>query len=142
VDEAGQSWDVFFWLFVWLGLAFGSHKTNWMLMIVLGVWIIVISVWANVFGVKVGVYEHDDGITLRSFFGSTSYGWEDLDRFEHQHRGTHDIVYARLTDGSRRRMTNLLQGQRVFWDGGETRDIVSVLNERLAERRARRRNPD
>lgn len=95
----------------------------------------VVAVWANVVAVRSGVYERDDGITLRSLFGSTHYGWDDLDRFEHQRRGTHDIVYARLTDGSRRRLTNLLQGQRVLWDGGETRDIVSVLHERLAERR-------
>jgi Bacterial PH domain len=125
-----------FWGIVWLGLAFGSHKTNWTVMIVLGVWIVVISVWANVVAVKGGVYEGDDGITLRSFFGSTQFRWGDLDRFEHQRRGTHDIVYARLTDGSRRRLTNLLQGQRVLWDGGQTNDIVAVLSERLAERRA------
>jgi hypothetical protein len=136
VDEAGQSWDDCFWVIVWLGLAFGSHKTNWTLMIVLGIWIVVISAWANVVAVRGGVYEGDDGITLRSFFGSTHYGWGDLDRFEHQRRGTHDIVYARLTDGSRRRLTNLLQGQRVLWDGGQTNDIVAVLSERLAERRA------
>ena len=62
-----------------------------------------------------------------------------MDRFEHQRQGTHDIVYVRLTDGNRRRLTNLLQGQRVLWDGGETKDIVGVLNERLAEWRATRR---
>jgi hypothetical protein len=54
----------------------------------------VISVWANVVAVKGGVYEKDDGITLRSLFSSAHLGWGDLDRFEHQRRGTHDFVYA------------------------------------------------
>lgn len=125
-----------FWVIVWFVLAFGSHKADWAMMIVLGGWIIVISVWANVVAVKGGVYEKDDGITLRSLFSSTHLGWGDLDRFEHQRRGTHDFVYARLTDGSRRRLTNLLQGQRVLWDDGQTNDIVSVLSERLAKWRA------
>jgi hypothetical protein len=125
-----------FWVIAWLALAFGSRDTNWTIMLVLGACLIVIAVWANVVAVKSGVYERDDGITLRSLFGSTHYGWGDLDRFEHQRRGTRDIVYARLTDGSRRRLTNLLQGQYVLWDGGQTTDIVAVLSERLAKWRA------
>jgi hypothetical protein len=125
-----------FWVIVWFALAFGSQKTNWTIMVVLGAWIIVISMWANVVAVKGGVYEVDDGITLRSLFSSTHYEWGDLERFEHQRRGTHDFVYARLTDGSRRRLANLLQGQRVLWDGGQTNDIVAVLSERLAKGRA------
>jgi hypothetical protein len=102
----------------------------------------VISVWANVVAVKGGVYEKDDGITLRSLFSSAHLGWGDLDRFEHQRRGTHDFVYARLTDGSRRRVPEALQGQRVIWDGGETRDIVGVLNGRITQWRAPNRDTD
>lgn len=102
----------------------------------------MISVWANVVAVKGGVYEKDDGITLRSLFSSAHLGWGDLDRFEHQRRGTHDFVYARLTDGSRRRVPEALQGQRVIWDGGETRDIVGVLNGRITQWRAPNRDTD
>lgn len=125
-----------FWSLIWLALAFGPAKTNWTFMILLGAWMIVIYVWANVIAAKGGLYESDKGIVLRLLFKSVGYGWEDVDGFEHQRIGTHDFVYVRLTGGSRRVVRNVLQGQRVIWDGGETRDIVGVLSDRLANRRA------
>jgi hypothetical protein len=103
-------------------------------MIVLGIVLVLVTVWANVLAVTAGVYEVEDGIVAMSLFlGSTHYDWTQLASFEHRRRGTHDFVYARLTDGNRRRLLNVLQGQRVVWDGGETRNIVGVLNERLAK---------
>jgi hypothetical protein len=44
-------------------------------------------------------------------------------------------VYARLVDGSKHRL-QLLQGQTVAWDGGETQDIVGLLNQQLSVQRA------
>lgn len=125
-----------FWAFVWLVLAFGSHSTNWTLMIALGVFLLVMAVWANLLAVTAGVHEEKNGILLRSLVSSSRYEWNQLTGFYDVRKGTHDYVYAELLDGSRRRLTNVLQGQRVIWDGGETRDIVGVLNERLAEWRA------
>jgi hypothetical protein len=74
-------------------------------------------------------------------YTSTRYEWAQLAGFDHARRGTHDYVYARLTDGSRHRLTNVLQGQRVIWDGGQTDDIVSILSGRLAEKHAERIGP-
>jgi hypothetical protein len=125
-----------FWSVIWLVLAFGSPKTNWTLMIFLGAGLIVVYGWANVGAAKGGLYESDEGIALRLLFKNVEYGWGEVEAFGHQRRGTHDLVYVRLSDGSRRLVMNVLQGQRVIWDGGETRDIVGVLSERMADRRA------
>jgi hypothetical protein len=127
-----------FWTVVWLVLAFGSHHTNWILMIALGVFLIAMALWANVLAATAGVHEEESGILLRSLVNTSRYEWNQLTGFCDARKGTHDYVYAELADGSRRRLTNVLQGQRVVWDGGETRDIVGVLNERLAEWRATR----
>lgn len=121
---------------MWFAMAFGLPGATWTLMIIVGVWFITIDVWGNVGAAKGGLYESDEGIVLRLFFKTVEYGWEKVDGFGHQRKGTHDLVYVRLTDGSRRVVRNVLQGQRVIWDGGETRDIVGVLSARLANRRA------
>ena len=106
-------------------------------MIPVGVGMLVIVVWANVIAVTAGVYEDENGIVTRALFGATRYEWIQLAGFEHARSGTHDYVYARLIDGRRRRLA-VLQGQRVLWDDGETKDIVAVLCARLAEEHARR----
>jgi hypothetical protein len=122
-----------FWTILWLVLALASHRTNWPVMGALGACLLVISVWANVVAARAGVYEVEQGIVARSLFGSTLIDWRQVAGFEHRRQGTHDIVYARRTDGSRHRVTHVLQGQRVVWRNGETRDIDGLLNERLKE---------
>jgi hypothetical protein len=72
-------------------------------------------------------------------YTSTDTGpWEDVVEFDHRRAGTWDRVFAKLADGRARVVPAVLQGQRVAWDGGETRDIVGVLNERLIESRTER----
>jgi hypothetical protein len=105
-------------------------------MVVMAVCVAMAAVWVNVIAVRGGLYESDEGIVLKLLFRSEGYRWDDVDQFEHRLIGTHDYVYVRLVDGSRRRVINMLQGLCVIWDGGETKDIVAVLSERLADRRA------
>jgi hypothetical protein len=103
---------------------------------VMAVCVAMAAVWVNVIAVRGGLYESDEGIVLKLLFRSEGYRWDDVDQFEHRLIGTHDYVYVGLVDGSRRRVINMLQGLCVIWDGGETKDIVAVLSERLADRRA------
>jgi len=110
-------------------------------MIAVGACLGVIAVWANALAISAGVHEDEDGIVSRSLFGAKRYEWSDLAGFDHNRRGNHDYVYARLADGSQHRLTNVLQGQRVVWDEGQTKDIVAILSERLAQRRASRGDP-
>jgi hypothetical protein len=92
--------------------------------------------WGEWRGVKQGLYESELGLTCVHFYGSLVLPWDEIAAFEHRKAGTWDRVYARLRDGRFRPLPTVLQGQRVVWDGGETRDIVGVLNERLAELRS------
>ncbi len=122
----------------WLVFVLGSAKHDWTVVVLLGIWVLIVAVWANFLAVTAGLYEDESGILIRSLFQSTRYEWTQLAGFEHARSGTHDYVYARLTDGRRHRLTNVLQGQRVLWDDGQTKDIVAVLCARLAEEYARR----
>jgi hypothetical protein len=122
-----------FWAAIWLVLVLASNKTNWLVMGALGVGLVVIAAWANLLAVRSGVYEAEHGIIVTGLFRTTCISWKDLAGFDHERRGTHDIVYARRTDGSRQRLVNVLQGQRVVWRDGETRDILGVLMRRLGE---------
>jgi nitrogen fixation-related uncharacterized protein len=126
---------------MWLVWVLASAKPDWTIMVPVGVCVLAIVAWANIVAVTAGVYEEEDGIVARSLFGVARYEWAQLAGFDHARRGTHDYVYARLTDGSRHRLTNVLQGQRVIWDGGQTDDIVSILSGRLAEKHAERIGP-
>jgi hypothetical protein len=123
-----------FWAAIWLVLALASH-VGWLVVALLGVCLLGIAIWANVVAVTAGVYEGADEVVIRSMLGTrTRVKWNEVEAFEHERRGTHDYVYLRLTDGSRRRLLNMLQGQTVMWSDGQTRDIVGRLNERLAAR--------
>lgn len=123
------------WTIIWLAWVLASAKPDWSVMIPVGVCLAVITAWANILAIIAGVYEDENGIVVRSLFRCARYEWNQLCIFDHARRGTHDYVYAKLADGSHRRLTNVLQGQPVVWEGGSTDDIVAVLSERLKERR-------
>jgi|ERR1022692_1069098 hypothetical protein len=76
-----------------------------------------------------GLYETTDGITNRRLlgFGCRREQWRDIDRF-HNVRAR---VFVVRRDGSPWPLIGVAQGSRTKWDGGETRDIVTTLNERL-----------
>lgn len=97
-----------------------------------------IIVWGEMMGVRAGLYESEVGLTCRSPYGSYRVGWPDIDTGDHRKVGTKDRVYVHLIHGHWRVLPGVLQGQRVVWDGGETRDIVSVLTGRRDTWRAER----
>lgn len=100
--------------------------------LVLVVLFIAIIVWGEWMGVPAGIYESEEGLKCRWLYGSYVVPWTEIVGFNHRKSGTKDRVYAHKTNGRYRLLAGVLQGQRVVWDGGETRDIVAVLNERLA----------
>jgi hypothetical protein len=74
-----------------------------------------------------GVYETATGIATRTSLGSHHETWHGIECF----RAVKSRVFVIRQDGTARALRGVAQGYRIAWDGGETRDIVSVLNERL-----------
>jgi hypothetical protein len=75
-----------------------------------------------------GVAESDIGICNRRMYRSWRWRWTDIERFDHG--GSR--VYVVLCSGERVPLIGVAQGRRTVWRGGETSDIVGVLNDRLA----------
>lgn len=76
-----------------------------------------------------GLYETETGITNRrlSGFGVRRERWNDIDRFVAVKRRVRVI----LRDGKSWRLVGVSQGARIRWAGGQSSEIVTVLNERL-----------
>ena len=121
---------------IWLLLAVSRGESSWPVVVAGGCLLLAILVWWNFVSAFVGVYEVAGGIVARGPWRDRWFDWAELSGFYDQ-LGTKDVVYARLRSGSRCKLSNLLQGQRVVWEGGETRDIVGVLTERLGEHAGR-----
>jgi hypothetical protein len=128
-----------FYASLWVVLAVA--KPDWTVWGPVGGFLLLVLLVANVLAPRYGVYEGAKGIAVRRYFSKWSADWTELAGFEHQRIGTHDFAYARLNDGSRRVLSGVLQGQRVVWNGGETRDIVGLLNERRAVHRESAETP-
>jgi hypothetical protein len=118
---------------LWLFVVLASPETNLVVEALTGVGLVIVFVWGSLYARSAGVCVDEYGIVNRSLFRSRRYEWTQLAAFEDRYIGTKDCVYARLIDGNRRRLS-LLQGQTVLWDNGETKDIVGLLNQELAER--------
>jgi hypothetical protein len=76
-----------------------------------------------------GTYETEETIRLGSNTAARHVCWRDRAAFE-QVNGTRRVA-VRMRDGTAQPANNL-QGSRIVWNGGETKDIISVLNERAA----------
>jgi hypothetical protein len=88
----------------------------------------VVAVWQGVDALKNGgVQEAADGITNRRVFGRLHWPWDDIDSFT----SARSRVFVVLGDKRVAPLIGIAQGYRNTWKGGETRDIVAVLNERL-----------
>lgn len=79
-----------------------------------------------------GIIEGRTGIANRGIVGRSEFRWDEIASFDH----VGARVFVRLRDGDVRPLVGVAQGQRTKWNDGETRDIVSVLNERLESRRS------
>jgi hypothetical protein len=118
----------------YLFVIFASPESKVALESVLGVALAAVLLWGHLFGKMAGVLADDSGIVNRAVFHATRYKWSELAAFEDHYVGAKDCVYARLVDGSKHRL-QLLPGHTVAWNGGETQDIVGLLNRQLSAQR-------
>jgi hypothetical protein len=91
--------------------------------------------WGETTIVKTGLVESDAGLRYRHSFGSRFVPWESIVRFEHRQITNKKVIVAILQDGRARSFDVILEGQRVIWRGGETRNLTAVLNDRLCAAR-------
>ena len=102
-----------------------------------GAGLVVVALWGESIVMKTGLEECPRGFVDHRNIGSRLLLLEDITRFDHRRLLSVDRVYAVRVQGSGGDpIQGLLQGRRVVWDGGETHDIVEVLNTRLEARRA------
>jgi hypothetical protein len=95
----------------------------------------LVVVWAERAFRRAGMYESAEGIRVVNMLRSVDLRWELIARFEHAEKWPR----SRVLVGENGRVVPILgtaQGARIVWKGGETRDIVGVLNERLLARRS------
>jgi len=82
-----------------------------------------------------GVYESRDGIAnLRPVWLLIGYRRE---RWEHivRSQSVKTMVFVVVHEGIPWRLVGVAEGARTSWDGGATRDIVDLLNQRLVAAR-------
>ena len=93
------------------------------------------SLWAGVMAwTRGGLLETPEGIGNRRFLSTRHWSWSEIDEV----RSVGSRVFLVLRSGDAIPLIGVAQGYRVTWSDGETRDVVSVLNERLAAWRAER----
>lgn len=81
---------------------------------------------------KFGVEATSDGICVRKGFGIRRrfVGWSEISTFIYR-RSIKSVVCAELHSGGQV-ATPLIQGRKMLWQDGASRDIVGVLNADLA----------
>lgn len=101
-----------------------------------GAGFVAVVLWGERVVMKTGLEECPHGFIDHKNFGSRLLRLEDIQRFDHRRVLSVDRVYAVRVQGDRGDpIQGLIQGRRIVWDGGETDDIVDVLNARLHARR-------
>jgi hypothetical protein len=96
----------------------------------------LLTIWQGIEGVRnAGVRETPDGITNYLMFGyRRSWRWEEIEKFAH----VRSHVYVVTQDRHISQLAGVNQGWLNTWEGGETREITALLNERLAFWRSKR----
>lgn len=100
--------------------------------VIIGVVASVFAIWQAV-GVwrDGGVRETDEGITNRGILGCQRWTWDEIEKFVSVRRRTYLVTH----DRSASVLFGVADGRVVVWQGGETRGITELLNQRLAEHR-------
>lgn len=98
------------------------------------VWTGFVIVYAEATLRRGGVREGLAGISNPRgvWFPAREWAWSEIERFQNQRTR----VFLITRDQRAHPLVGIGQGKLTRWAGGETRDIVSVLNERLPTRRA------
>jgi hypothetical protein len=102
-----------------------------------GVVFVLASLWSFRLPGRMGVTVRSEGIVVGHILWSRFIPWENVEQFDTRRWGFNHEVGIRLPDGQRA-ITSLLQGRVVAWDGGKTRDILSVLNAAKQAAKSRR----
>jgi hypothetical protein len=80
---------------------------------------------------KGGMYETAAGLKVVNGFGSVTHRWDLIATFEQSRARPKSRVLIVGLNGKTLPIVGTAQGARITWDGGETNDIVGVLNQRL-----------
>jgi hypothetical protein len=92
-------------------------------------------------GVRTGLEERPDGFVDHGNFYKRFIALEDIERFEERPspipKAARVVMvlredhHVRFVVGRVKIAQGVWQHRKVVWDGGETRDVVAVLNERI-----------
>lgn len=100
----------------------------------------LILLWFEKIATRSGLEERSDGYAYHHNFGTTVVPLSKVDRFEAGRlpfrRGTPGVVLVQ-PDGGYLQVQGLIQGKPTGWEGGQTDDIVGLLNERHRLRASR-----
>jgi len=126
---------------VWIGRTLMAMYALCAVPFILGIAVVVgivllgtvglITVWMERSFRRGGMYETDAGLRIVTGWGSKTVPWADIASFRPAAKGHRGRVLLVGTNGVISPITGLAQGARICWRGGETRDIVAVLNARL-----------
>jgi hypothetical protein len=94
---------------------------------------VLIFVWLARNTARMGLKVDKDDIYVYGPFSSKRVAWKDVSGLATHRWSVNQIVDLKLMDG-RTLNTNLIQGASVDWQGGETKDILSVLQAELDAR--------
>jgi len=83
---------------------------------------VVFTRWVSRVGIEVG----QDGIVVYGPFMTRRVRWSKVAGLATHRWSINQVVDVKLSDG-RTLNTNLIQGAPVIWNGGRTKDILSVL---------------
>jgi Bacterial PH domain len=87
---------------------------------------IFLAVWFIKRGMRLGVEVGEEGIVVYGPFSTQRVAWDDVVGLDTHRWSINKIVDLKLRDGHTVN-TNLIQGALVTWQGGKTKDILSVL---------------
>ena len=91
----------------------------------------LVAFWGRRLITRGGIYETADGLKIVNGFGSVTHRWDLIARFEQSAVRPKSRVLIVGLNGKTVPIVGTAQGARITWDGGDTKDIVSVLNQRL-----------
>ena len=96
----------------------------------------VITVWMERSFRRGGMHESDAGLRIVTGWSSRTVPWESIASFRQAATSSRSRVLIVGTNGVISPIAGLAQGARICWRGGETDDIVEVLNARLSDWRS------
>lgn len=92
--------------------------------------VVVVWIWSERRLPRAGIYETAEGLWVVKLVGSGFVHWQQIAGFETSSKRPRTRVMLLGVNGARVPLIGTAQGALIAWDGGETLDIVGVLNDR------------